>query len=345
LAVALAVVVGVAYRPRPMPRTRTLAVDRDAPDPAALAEAAAILRAGGLVAFATETVYGLGADATRAAAVQGIFTAKGRPADNPLIVHVADVAMAQRYAAAWPAAAERLAALWPGPLTLVVPKAASIPALVSAGLPTVGLRVPVPAVARGLITAAGVPLAAPSANRSEHVSPTRAEHVLADLDGRIDLVLDSGPTTMGIESTVVDLCEGVPRLLRPGPLAVAALEAWLGQPIEQGPRSGPAHSPGQRPRHYAPRTPALRVGSLAALESMTPGLDDVVLVVGHPGVAPYGPTHVIDLPDPESAAHLLYTVLRACDARDARRILVLMPPDVPGWQAVRDRLWRATVPG
>jgi L-threonylcarbamoyladenylate synthase len=328
-----------------MPRTRTLAVHPTAPDPAALAEAAAVVRAGGLVAFATETVYGLGADATQAEAVQRIFEAKGRPPDNPLIVHAADVAMARRYAAAWPAAAERLAALWPGPLTIVVPKAALVPAITSAGLPTVGLRVPVPAVARGLVAAAGVALAAPSANRSEHVSPTRAEHVLADLDGRIDLVLDSGPTTRGIESTVIDVSEAVPRLLRPGPVSVAELEAWLGRPIEAPAHAGPARSPGQRARHYAPRTPALRVCSLAALEALAPGPDDVVLVLGHPGAAPHPSTRAIDLPDPESAARRLYDVLRACDGLAPRRILVLMPPDAPAWHAVHDRLRRATVPG
>jgi len=327
-----------------MPRTRTLAVDRDAPEPAALAEAAAVLRAGGLVAFATETVYGLGADATRTEAVQGIFTAKGRPADNPLIVHVADAAMARRHAATWPAAAERLATLWPGPLTLVVPKAASIPAITSAGLPTVGLRVPAPAVARGLIAAAGLPLAAPSANRSEHVSPTRAEHVLADLDGRIDLVLDSGPTDVGIESTVVDVSDGPPRLLRPGPVDVAALEACLGTPVEVGPTAGPARSPGQRQRHYAPRATALHVASPAELDRLSPGPDDAVLVVGHPDVAPRGLARVIALPDPEIAAQSLYATLRACDARGARRILVVLPPDTPRWHALRDRLLRATVP-
>jgi L-threonylcarbamoyladenylate synthase len=328
-----------------MPRTRTLAVDRDAPDPAVLAEAAAVLRAGGLVAFATETVYGLGADATRAEAVERIFAAKGRPSDNPLIVHAADRAMARRYASAWPATAERLAELWPGPLTLVVPKAASIPAITCAGLSTVGLRVPVPAVARGLVAAAGVPLAAPSANRSEHVSPTRAEHVLADLDGRIDLVLDSGPTDVGIESTVVDLCGDVPRVLRPGPLGVELLAAHLGGPVEQGPaEQGPARSPGQRMRHYAPRTPALRVASLAELEPLSPGPDDAVLVVGHPGAVLRTHARPIELPTLEIAARSLYATLRACDARGARRILVVMPPDVPAWQAVRDRLLRATLP-
>ncbi|MCH9688716.1 MAG: threonylcarbamoyl-AMP synthase, partial [Deltaproteobacteria bacterium] len=154
-----------------MPRTRVLPVDPSTPDPAVLRDAAEVLRAGGLVAFATETVYGLGADATQAAAVEAIFAAKGRPSDNPLIVHAADVAMARRHAKHWPDAAARLATAWPGPLTLVLPRADSIPAVVSAGLSTVGLRVPAPAVARGLIAAAGRPLAAPSANRSEHVSP------------------------------------------------------------------------------------------------------------------------------------------------------------------------------
>jgi L-threonylcarbamoyladenylate synthase len=325
-----------------MPRTRILAVDRDAPDPAALAEAAAVLRAGGLVAFATETVYGLGADATSERAARAIFAAKGRPADNPLIVHAADAAMARRYAAAWSTAAERLSELWPGPLTLVVPKAASIPAATSAGLATVGLRVPAPAVARGLVAAAGVPLAAPSANRSEHVSPTRAEHVLADLDGRIELVLDSGPTDVGIESTVVDLSGDVPRVLRPGPLDVERLAAYLGLPIEAGHGTGPVRSPGQRMRHYAPRTPALRVGSPAALEQLGLGPDDAVLVVGHPGAVLHGPARTIELPDPEIAARSLYATLRACDARGVRRIIVVMPPDAPAWQAVRDRLLRAT---
>jgi L-threonylcarbamoyladenylate synthase len=327
-----------------MPRTRILAVDRDAPDPAALAQAAAILRAGGLVAFATETVYGLGADATRAAAVRGIFAAKGRPADNPLIVHAADVAMARRCAARWPAAAVRLAELWPGPLTLVVPKADGIPDLVTAGLDSVGLRVPAPAVARGLIAAAGVPLAAPSANRSEHVSPTRAEHVLADLDGCIDLVLDSGPTDVGIESTVIDLTGTEPRLLRPGPLAVERLAEHLGRAILAAQPAGPARSPGQRARHYAPRTPALRVGEIADLDRLLLGPDDVVLVVGHPGAAHDLPAQVIALPEPELAAQALYDTLRACDARGVRRIVVVMPPDAPVWQAVRDRLQRATVP-
>ncbi|MCX4248066.1 L-threonylcarbamoyladenylate synthase [Paraliomyxa miuraensis] len=326
------------------PRTRTLAVDRDAPDPAVLAEAAAVVRRGGLVAFATETVYGLGADATNPDAVRAIFTAKGRPSDNPLIVHVADEAMARRHAAAWPDHAARLAELWPGPLTLVLPKAASISALVTAGLSTVGLRVPAPAVARGLIAAADRPLAAPSANRSEHVSPTTAEHVLADLDGRIDLVLDSGPTDVGIESTVIDVCEQVPRLLRPGPVSVEQLGARLGRTIEAAPSHGPARSPGLRPRHYAPRAPTVRVHAPSELVPLAVGPDDVVIVIGEHRPAPRVPARLVALPTPQLAARSLYATLRACDAQHATRILVVMPPDEPAWHAVRDRLQRATTP-
>lgn len=320
-------------------------VDRDAPDLAVLEEAATVLRAGGLVAFATETVYGLGADATRADAVQRIFAAKGRPPDNPLIVHAADEAMARRYAERWPAAAERLAPLWPGPLTLVVPRAASLPAEVSAGLDTVGLRVPAPAVARGLIAATGRPLAAPSANRSEHVSPTRAEHVLGDLGGRIEMILDSGPTLVGIESTVVDLVGARPRILRPGPIGVSALEQQLGRAIDDdGPeRSGPARSPGQRARHYAPRAPALRVESLAALAELELTEDDRVLLIGCEDLPTPGPRH--RLADPSTAARLLYATLRECDAGQPRRIVIVMPPPTAAWRAVRDRLVRATTPG
>jgi L-threonylcarbamoyladenylate synthase len=157
-------------------------------------------------------------------------------------------------------------------------------------------------------------------------------------------VLDSGPTAGGIESTVIDLGGAAPRLLRPGPLDLATLEACLAAPIEHGPLCGPARSPGQRARHYAPHAPALRVGSLAELEALSPGPSDAVLVVGHPALAVPGPAHAIALPDPELAARSLYATLRACDARGVARILVIMPPAAPAWQAVRDRLERATVP-
>lgn len=326
------------------PTTRVVAVDRDAPEPEALEQAAEVLRGGGLVAFATETVYGLGADATDAHAVARIFEAKGRPSDNPLIVHVADAGMARRYAGRWPAAAQRLAeAAWPGPVTLVVPKTDAIPEIVTAGLDTVGLRVPQPMVARALIRAAGVPLAAPSANRSEHVSPTRAAHVLADLEGRIEMVLDSGPTEEGIESTVVDLCDDVPRVLRPGPLSRARVAELLEVAIGMGPmQDGPARSPGQRTRHYAPRVTALRVETLAALIELCPGPHDVVMVVGHPPPSVPDVGSLVVLTDPETAASRLYAVLREHDEESTERILVLMPPEEPRWEAIIDRLRRAT---
>ncbi len=175
-----------------------------------------MLRRGGLVAFATETVYGLGADATDPAAVTGIFEAKGRPAVNPLIVHADGLEMARSCVASWPEEARILAeACWPGPLTLVLPRSARIPNVVTAGRETVGIRVPDTRVARLLIARTGRPVAAPSANRSTGISPTLARHVLKDLDGRIDLILDSGPTALGLESTVVDLSRDSPRLLRP----------------------------------------------------------------------------------------------------------------------------------
>ncbi len=204
--------------------TRTLVVDPNEPDPAAIDEAARVLREGGLVAFATETVYGLGADATNPAAVARIFEAKGRPAYNPLIVHVDGVEMARACLTEFTSSDESIVSQWwPGPVTFVYYRSALIPDIVTAGSPTVGVRAPKPAVARELIRALGRPIAAPSANRSTGISPTRAEHVLKDLDGRIDLVLDSGPTEVGLESTVVDMTRWYPRILRPGPVTVEQL--------------------------------------------------------------------------------------------------------------------------
>ena len=331
--------------------TAVIVVDRDAPDPAALAEAAAILQRGGLVAFATETVYGLGADATSTAAVERIFAAKGRPCTNPLIVHACDVDMARRYARSWPEAAQRLArAFWPGPLTLVLPKTDEIPATVTAGLPTVGLRVPAPSVARSLIEATGRPLAAPSANRSEHVSPTTATHVMADLGGRIDLVLDSGPTEVGIESTVVDLSGPQNRVLRPGPIDFEQLVAVLGRDLEapatrftEG--AVPASSPGQHHRHYAPKTPAVRVSPEQSRRLSSSSADGWLVVGRRPNdVAIPSYSHRVDLPTPEVAARDLYATLRTLDTLAIERIVVVMPPADPQWAAVADRLMRATKP-
>ncbi len=193
-------------------RTEVLAVDAHVPQSDRIARAAAVLRGGGLVAFPTETVYGLGALALDAAAVGRIFAAKGRPANNPVIVHIADLKQIEQVAAEWPDAAERLARrFWPGPLTLVVPRNADVPDATTAGGPTVAVRVPAHPVALALLRAVGAPVAAPSANRSAELSPTLAEHVLRGLDGRIDLVLDGGPTAGGIESTVLDMTTSPPR--------------------------------------------------------------------------------------------------------------------------------------
>src|SRR5690348_13744143 len=211
-------------------KTAIFPLDPSSANLEAIAEAARILRAGGLVAFPTETVYGLGANALDASAVARIFAAKGRPANNPLIIHIADASDVRKVVADWPESAGRLAErFWPGPLTLVLPRCDAVPDAVTAGGPTVAVRVPAHPVAQALVRAAGVPIAAPSANRSMELSPTRAEHVLRGLDGRIDVLLDGGPTAGGIESTVLDLTATPPRLLRPGLIGVAELEAVLGR--------------------------------------------------------------------------------------------------------------------
>lgn len=338
-----------------MIKTRVLAVDPDQPDPSAIAEAAAALARGGLVAFATETVYGLGAVATDPAAVGRIFEAKGRPSFNPLIVHVDGIDQARAFAGAWPPTAQRLAqAFWPGPLTLIVPKTAAIPDAVTAGGPTVGLRVPAPRVARALIARVGLPVAAPSANRSNRVSPTRAEHVLADLDGRIDLILDSGPTAVGLESTVLNLASDPPRILRPGPIGWERLAPFLdvresiaadASRSEPAAPAGRLASPGMLSVHYAPRTRAVRVESIGRLAEI-----DWPERAGLIGFVPVDPTLIpegverVEFAEPAAAARGLYAALRALDDRRLDLIVVLMPPAGPEWDAPRDRLTRATVP-
>jgi L-threonylcarbamoyladenylate synthase len=325
---------------------------RDASDAAAVAEAARLLRDGGLVAFPTETVYGLGADALAANAVARIFAAKGRPASNPLIVHVADVAAARELAREWPAVAETLAArFWPGPLTLVVPKAGVVPDIVTAGGATVGLRVPSHPVALALLRAAGVPVAAPSANRSEEVSPTTAAHVAESLRGaRVDLILDAGPTEIGLESTVVDCTVSPPRLLRPGRVTAAMLRAALGQIAgdraveveEERPPQGPARSPGLRKRHYAPRVPLVVVPPGAAKDALRDG--DAFLA--RKASATPGTVRVLRMPlDAAGYAARLYAALREMDrAAGVTRIVVEEPPQNDAWAAVHDRLRRAGAP-
>ncbi len=333
-------------------KTRILAVDPDTPDVTLLAEAARILRGGGLVAFATETVYGLGADATNSEAVARIFAAKGRPSYNPLIVHASDLEMARGCVVDFPAEAERLAdRFWPGPLTLVLARAAIFPDAVTAGRETVGIRIPAPAVARHLIALTGRPIAAPSANRSNAVSPTLAEHVREDLDGRIDLILDSGPTAVGIESTVLDCTRFPPRVLRPGPIGAAEISKAMGAtPVLTGDDPELTSnlvrtSPGQLSVHYAPTTPAWRVDTVSDLERVAWPGRGVLLVVGeHVVPSILADIERVELPDSKSATRDLYRVLHESDRREVQQIVVVMPPDQAEWQAVIDRLKRATRP-
>ncbi len=245
---------------------RVLTVDPAVPDAAAITEAAALLTSGGLVAFPTETVYGLGADALNAHAVERIFEAKGRPADNPIIVHLADAAMLDGVAASVSEMAHVLIdRCWPGPLTLVLPASSAVPEVTRGGLPTVAVRIPAHRVALALIRATGRPIAAPSANRSGRPSPTTAQHVLADLGEVIDLVLDAGPAPLGVESTVLDLTGPAPVLLRPGGVSLEALQEIIGDVAaasgaasrderdHAGAQAALRRSPGTRYRHYAPR--------------------------------------------------------------------------------------------
>ena len=319
--------------------TRVLAADGNA-----IAEAARCLAVGGLVAFGTETVYGLGADAANAASVARLYAAKGRPSFNPLIAHVADIAAA-RELAVFDAAAERLAAaFWPGPLTLVLNKRPDCPVaeLATAGLDSIAIRVPDHAVARGLLRAFGKPVVAPSANRSGHVSPTTAAHVLSDLRGRIDLILDSGPTAVGIESTIV-ACLDRPVLLRPGGAPREAIERTLGAPLAEAPagQSDAPLAPGMLASHYAPRT-RLRLD----VKDVRDG--EALLAFGprHPAGAQRA-RHVLDLSasgDLVEAAANLFSHLRALDALNATAIAVMPIPGDGLGEAINDRLSRAAAP-
>jgi L-threonylcarbamoyladenylate synthase len=333
-----------------LPATRVIVVDQTDPDSSTLELAARLLDDGGLVAFATETVYGLGAIATQPAAVARVFAAKARPAVNPLIVHVAGIPEARACTSDWPEHAQRLAErFWPGPLTFVLRRNSSIPDVVTAGQDTVALRSPRGAVARGLIERVGGPIAAPSANSANRISPTRAEHVLADLEGRIDLVIDSGPTTVGLESTVLDLTGVTPRILRPGPVSKAELEQALsGCAVldhDAGARVARPMSPGQMPVHYAPRTPAYHVDSLEELARLGVPEGIALILIGErsgEGTLPVSNQFVLE--SPESASRALYDVLHRCDALASAAIIVVLPPDAPEWRAVRDRLMRACRP-
>lgn len=286
--------------------------------------AAALIRAGRLVAFPTETVYGLGANALDADAVARIFAVKGRPRSSPVIVHVASVEMARGLAAEWPEAAEVLARrYWPGPLTLVVRKTAQVPDIVTAGLPTVGLRMPAHPLALELIRAAGVPIAAPSANRFTELSPTLAEHVAESL---AEFVLDGGPAQVGIESTVLSLA-GAPELLRPGVIPLPEIEARIGPVRVAAAAPEGAHpAPGMHARHYRPATPLL----LLRCGGATPAGRGAWLRIGREMPA-----------EPRAYAAALYEKLHQLDAEGLDWIAVEPPPDTPEWAGVLDRLRRA----
>ncbi len=277
-----------------------------------------------------------------------IFEAKGRPDVNPLIVHADGPDMARSCVVIWPEEARILAEVcWPGPLTLILPRSARIPDVVTAGLATVGIRVPDTKVARLLIARAGRPVAAPSANRSTGISPTLARHVSKDLDGRIDLILDSGPTALGLESTVLDLSRDSPRLLRPGPISLEFLAETLGKDVVgplSGGQGGPWLSPGQMAIHYAPRTPTVRIEP-GLLGSFPWPERSALIVVGREWTREgVGASLAFDLPTPESAAAGLYAALHQCDEGAVDLIVIVPPPPLPEWSALLDRIGRASVP-
>ncbi|MFO1144478.1 MAG: L-threonylcarbamoyladenylate synthase [Amaricoccus sp.] len=307
-----------------------------------ISAAAGLLRASALVAFPTETVYGLGADAGNDRAVAAIFAAKGRPASNPLIVHVTDLAAAERLADFPPEARALAARFWPGPLTLVLPRRpdAGIAELATAGLPTVALRAPSHPLARRLLAAFGGPVAAPSANLSGRVSATAAEHVLDGLGGRIAAVLDGGACPVGVESTIVGFEGATPTLLRPGGIAVEAIEALLGRPLAP-PASARVTAPGQLASHYAP-------SATLRLDAARPGPDEVWLGFGSGGDGGRPGLDLSPARDLAEAAANLFAHLRAVDALAARegaaRIAVAPIPREGLGLAINDRLARAAAP-
>jgi L-threonylcarbamoyladenylate synthase len=348
-------------------QTVRLAIDRAAPDAAIIARAAAVLRQGGLVAFPTETVYGLGAAALDAAAVAGIFAAKGRPATDPLIVHLASRGDLPAVATAVPAIAARLAdAFWPGPLTLIVPRGPAVPAAVTAGLTTVAVRVPAHPVALALLRAAGVPVAAPSANRFSRPSPTSAAHVMADLDGAIDLVLDGGMTDVGVESTIVDCTGAAPVVRRAGAITLEALRAVVPDVTVVTADVSPDRvqvAPGQLLRHYAPAArltvfagePARVVRRLATearaqaaagrrVGVLAPDDDLVELAPELAAAASQGRVIVASLgkrAEPAEAAQRLFAALRWLDGEAVDVIVASGPVRDALGAAVWDRLRRA----
>jgi L-threonylcarbamoyladenylate synthase len=314
--------------------------------PEELADALARLRTGGLVAFPSETVYGLGADALNPAAVRRVFELKGRPVTNPLIVHVSSEAMARSVVSSWTAESSELArAFWPGPLTIVLPKAPKVPDLVTGGGPTVGVRCPNHHITLTLIEAFGNPLVGPSANPSGRVSPTTAQHVRASFDEDQVFVLDGGPCLAGIESTVVSLVDG-PRVLRPGVISAEQLSEVLGRKV--GPHTpghvteGIAQSPGQLASHYAPRTPVRLADRSEIVAELRRTIDPAVALVMRPMQVPTPHAAILMPATADTYAARMYAALREADECNATLILVERPPEAGAiWEAISDRLKRA----
>jgi L-threonylcarbamoyladenylate synthase len=356
--------------PKHYPRAEMLPTHTPELFRAAVLRAADMLRAGEVVALPTETVYGLAANALDASAVERIFKAKGRPAHNPIIVHVASRAMAQQCVAQWPAVADKLASsFWPGPLTLVLPRSAAIPSVVTAGGPTVGVRWPSHPLIQAVILECGFPLAAPSANPANRLSPTRAEHVEKHLGGKIRLIVDGGPSQVGIESTVLDVSVWPPRVLRPGMIHQPALLAVTGElALGASNHLEILKSPGLLQKHYAPSAKLLiwtwrdevelrvRTASLvpnqsagsppakgAASQAESQVRADKIFVITHtriPSLAGFGGVSVIPH-DPEAFARALYGELHRCDEQGAELVIVEALPEGEEWRAIADRLSRA----
>ena len=348
-------------------KTRIIQVDRERPDPGAIEEAAQALKAGKLVAFPTETVYGLGAHALDPVAVQKIFDAKERPATDPLIVHIAHIGQVNQCAAGMPAGARKLGlSFWAGPLTMILVKRPEVPDLVTAGLPSVALRVPSHRVARALMEMAGIPVAAPSANRFSRPSPTTAAHVLEDLDGRVDLVLDGGPTDIGLESTIIDFTVEPPTLRRPGGITLEQIQSLVPSvvlQVGQGSGEHPQLAPGQMTRHYAPKAELTlyegpreavlqrvaadvrtataggeRVGILAPEEDLSALAPELAAraASGRVETVPYG-----SRADLERSGRELYASIRGLDATGVGRIFAVGVGSEGLARAIHDRLKRA----
>lgn len=308
--------------------------------------AAEVILAGGIVALPTETVYGLAANALDAEAVAKIYEAKGRPSTNPLIVHVTSIDAARELASAWPPLAQTLAeAFWPGPLTLILPKKDIVPDAATAGLPNVAVRCPSHPVMRAVIDAAGVPLAAPSANRSQAVSPTRAAHVLKSLGGKVDLILDAGTTQHGLESTVVDCTVVPPRVLRPGPVTLLELERVVGRVKAADAVIGDElarPSPGMSFKHYSPQAKVVLVPAAKLADAIASADKPAGAFVLAGAVLGANATMVQMPAEPIAYGAILYGELHKMDDAGVKTIVVEEPPAAPGWEAVRDRLRRAS---